>query len=142
MFISENRRSILYETLQVAKEVRGYSDFDLHQVCLNFESLRHFCLNEDALFTSAKMERLKTLLPKLVKENHRILLFSQWTRLLDLFEVGLRLGPIRGPIRCVSRRLGTISIENIAYVSLTRGGECGVWMTEYAPRCSAYHIVA
>lgn len=71
----------------MAKEVRGYSDFDLHQVCLNFKSLQHMCLEEDSLFSSAKMERLKTLLPALVKEDHRILLFSQWTRLLDLFEV-------------------------------------------------------
>ncbi|CAM9365817.1 unnamed protein product, partial [Ectocarpus sp. 8 AP-2014] len=70
----------------VAKEVSGYSDFDLHQVCSGFDSLKHLCLSEETLFTSAKMERLRTLLPQLVSEGHRILLFSQWTRLLDLLE--------------------------------------------------------
>lgn len=69
------------------KEIAGYSDFDLHQICSTFDSLRHLCLPEEALFTSAKMERLRTLLPELVAGGHRVLLFSQWTRLLDLLEV-------------------------------------------------------
>lgn len=72
---------------QVAKEVANYSDFDLHQICSGFDSLSHLCLPEEVLFTSAKMERLRTLLPDLVAKGHRILLFSQWTRLLDLLEV-------------------------------------------------------
>jgi len=33
------------------------------------------------------MQLLKDLLPKLVEENHRILIFSQWTRILDLLTV-------------------------------------------------------
>lgn len=35
------------------------------------------------------MERLRTLLPELISKGHRVLLFSQWTRLLDLLEVVL-----------------------------------------------------
>ncbi|CAN0436978.1 unnamed protein product, partial [Ectocarpus sp. 12 AP-2014] len=38
---------------KVAKEVSGYSDFDLHQVCSGFDSLKHLCLSEETLFTSA-----------------------------------------------------------------------------------------
>ena len=74
------------------KEVSGYSDFDLHQACSGFDSLRHLCLPEESLFTSAKMERLRTLLPELVAAGHRVLLFSQWTRILDLLEVWVRGG--------------------------------------------------
>ena len=74
------------------KEVSGYSDFDLHQACSGFDSLRHHCLPEESLFTSAKMERLRTLLPELVAAGHRVLLFSQWTRILDLLEVRVRGG--------------------------------------------------
>ncbi|EGB10124.1 hypothetical protein AURANDRAFT_1751, partial [Aureococcus anophagefferens] len=33
---------------------------------------------------NAKCERLRELLPKLKKEGHKVLLFSQWVRLLDL----------------------------------------------------------
>lgn len=73
--------------MQVIKEVSGYSDFDLHQVCSGYDTLKHLCLSEETLFTSAKMERLRTLLPELVAQGHRTLLFSQWTRLLDLLEV-------------------------------------------------------
>ncbi|CAM9599083.1 unnamed protein product, partial [Laminaria digitata] len=72
---------------EVVKEVSGYSDFDLHQVCSGVDSLRHLCLAEETLFTSAKMERLRTLLPELIAAGHRVLLFSQWTRILDLLEV-------------------------------------------------------
>ncbi|CAM9553860.1 unnamed protein product, partial [Discosporangium mesarthrocarpum] len=71
----------------VRKELAGYSDFDLHQLCLSFPSLSHLCLSEETLFTSAKMERLKDILPPLVADGHRTLLFSQWTRILDLLEV-------------------------------------------------------
>lgn len=74
------------------KEVAGYSDFDLHQICGGFDSLKHLCLPEESLFTSAKMERLRTLVPDLVADGHRILLFSQWTRLLDLLEVNRSRG--------------------------------------------------
>ncbi|CAN0113697.1 unnamed protein product, partial [Ectocarpus sp. 13 AM-2016] len=87
---------------KVAKEVSGYSDFDLHQVCSGFDSLKHLCLSEETLFTSAKMERLRTLLPQLVSEGHRILLFSQWTRLLDLLEASAHvlLGDSMGMTFC------------------------------------------
>jgi SWI/SNF-related matrix-associated actin-dependent regulator 1 of chromatin subfamily A len=70
----------------VQRELKDYSDFDLHQLCLEFPSLSHLALKEGALFDCAKMQRLKELLPQLVADGRRILLFSQWTRLLDLFE--------------------------------------------------------
>lgn len=78
----------------------GYSDFDLHQVCSGYDSLKHLCLSEETLFTSAKMERLRVLLPELVAQGHRILLFSQWTRLLDLFEVRLWRRPTATGFYC------------------------------------------
>lgn len=78
---------LLQSLVQVVKEVQTYSDFDLHQICSTFDALRHLCLPEEALWTSAKMERLRTLLPDLVAKGHRVLVFSQWTRLLDLLEV-------------------------------------------------------
>jgi SWI/SNF-related matrix-associated actin-dependent regulator 1 of chromatin subfamily A len=35
------------------------------------------------------MTRLRILLPSLVADGHRVLLFSQWTQILDLLEVFL-----------------------------------------------------
>eukprot|EP01033_Poteriospumella_lacustris_P003447 gene3447-2545_t len=42
------------------------------------------------LYDSPKMDHLRTLLPQLQDEGHRMLIFSQWTRLLDLLEVLLQ----------------------------------------------------
>mmetsp|Transcript_27374 Transcript_27374/g.62837 ORF Transcript_27374/g.62837 Transcript_27374/m.62837 type:complete len:186 (+) Transcript_27374:2655-3212(+) len=36
------------------------------------------------MFCSPKFTRLQTLLPELISDGHRILIFSQWTRCLDL----------------------------------------------------------
>ena len=46
--------------------------------------LQRYILAEEALFSSAKFVRLQSLLPKLISEGHRILIFSVWTSCLDL----------------------------------------------------------
>lgn len=66
----------------------SFSDFDIHQLCAEYGGpLASLELQEDALFDSPKMVALKELLPTLIEEGHRILVFSQWTRILDLLEV-------------------------------------------------------
>eukprot|EP01035_Chromulina_nebulosa_P018987 gene18987-24802_t len=73
---------------QVRKEIENSSDFDIHSICLTYpDSLGKYILTDDVLYDSPKMQLLKDLLPKLVEENHRILIFSQWTRILDLLTV-------------------------------------------------------
>jgi SNF2 family DNA or RNA helicase len=146
---------------RVRDEIDSFSDFDLHQLCLEYpETLGHLQLEADVLYDSQKMQTLKAMLPKLVvrakakllapcsliayssfplifsplvflirksvlsfyhifidsptlcqthlplcllisyrfpystspcfpykADGHRILVFSQWTRLLDLLEV-------------------------------------------------------
>ena len=99
----------------VEREVAQYNDFDLHQLChehdaelgdLVLEEARRcavpplspcrvltpnsFALarSQDDLFSpSAKFTRLRELLPALAADGHRVLLFSQWVRLLDLLEL-------------------------------------------------------
>lgn len=39
---------------------------------------------QDDLFSSSKFVRLREILPKLIGKGHRILIFSQWTKVLDL----------------------------------------------------------
>lgn len=46
--------------------------------------LEKYTLLENDLFCSPKFVRLRTLLPELISEGHRILIFSQWTKILDL----------------------------------------------------------
>lgn len=40
---------------------------------------------------SAKFQKLKVLLPELIKDGHKILIFSQWTKILDLIELLLHI---------------------------------------------------
>ena len=48
------------------------------------EHLEKYTLMIDDMFCSPKFVRLRTLLPELVEKGHRMLIFSQWTRVMDL----------------------------------------------------------
>jgi len=76
------------DVARVRQELDGFSDFDLHQLCAEYPKyLSSYTLPAEVLYDSPKMVQLKEMLPKLISENHRVLIFSQWTRLLDLLEV-------------------------------------------------------
>lgn len=52
---------------RVRDEIDNFSDFDLHQLCLEYpETLGHLQLDAEVLYDSQKMQKLKTMLPKLV----------------------------------------------------------------------------
>lgn len=76
----------------VRKELEDFSDYDIHLAALDLieenslrrSELERYLLNENDLFCSPKFSRLKHLLPELIDSNHRVLIFSQWTRCLDL----------------------------------------------------------
>jgi SWI/SNF-related matrix-associated actin-dependent regulator of chromatin subfamily A containing DEAD/H box 1 len=77
---------------RVEEELEGFSDFHIHLTALELidkninrkSELQRYILNEEDLFSSAKFQRLRTLLPRLIKKGHRVLLFSSWTSCLDL----------------------------------------------------------
>jgi len=77
---------------RVREELEKYNDFDIHLMALELAEecprrrphLDRYILTEADLFQSAKCVRLAELVPALVKNNHRILIFSVWTSCLDL----------------------------------------------------------
>jgi SWI/SNF-related matrix-associated actin-dependent regulator 1 of chromatin subfamily A len=80
-------------TLQLVRdELDKFSDYEIHCAAIQMieenpkrkEHLNGFLLVEDDLFCSPKFVRLRTLLPELIGKGHRILIFSQWTKILDL----------------------------------------------------------
>jgi SWI/SNF-related matrix-associated actin-dependent regulator of chromatin subfamily A containing DEAD/H box 1 len=88
---------------KVAEEVEKYTDFDIHLTAselieensMRREQLSRYILDEQDLFCSAKFVRLQKLLPELIADGHRILIFSVWTTCLDLLsclleQMGLR----------------------------------------------------
>ena len=65
---------------RVRDEIDNFSDFDLHQLCLEYpETLGHLQLDAEVLYDSQKMQKLKTMLPQLVvrgKATFHIAAFS------------------------------------------------------------------
>lgn len=76
----------------VRDELEKYSDYEIHCAAIQMiednpqrkEHLEKFTLMEDDLFCSPKFVRLRSILPELIGKGHRILIFSQWTKVLDL----------------------------------------------------------
>lgn len=70
----------------VRREVSGLCDFELHRVVRDVPQLESLALPQDALFDAAKCRRLRELVPALIEGGHRVLLFSAWTRVLDILQ--------------------------------------------------------
>ncbi|EEB06877.1 helicase SWR1 [Schizosaccharomyces japonicus yFS275] len=70
----------IYEDMEVM------SDFELHKLCRNFPSLHPYMLKDDPWMKSGKIDVLKKLLPKMKEQGDRILIFSQFTQVIDILE--------------------------------------------------------
>jgi SNF2 family DNA or RNA helicase len=60
---------------RVRDEIDNMSDFDIHQLCLEYEALRSLQLDESALYDSPKMVLLRALLPQLQVRRRFLLMF-------------------------------------------------------------------
>lgn len=77
---------------RIEEELSKFNDFHIHLTALELidenphrrKDLERYILPEQALFSSAKFSRLQNLLPTLIQDGHRILIFSVWTSCLDL----------------------------------------------------------
>lgn len=103
---------------RVAEELCKFNDFHIHLTALELidenkmrrKDLERYTLDEDSLFSSAKFERLRTMLPNLVADGHRILIFSVWTSCLDLLgclmeHLGLEYLRMDGSTAAVDRQM-------------------------------------
>lgn len=79
----------------VLAQLTETSDFGLHALCCEYgfdacaEVYRMRLTPAEINESSGKFVHLRTLLPQLKKDGHRVLLFSQWTSMLDILEVFL-----------------------------------------------------
>ena len=77
---------------KVGEALESYNDFQIHLTALELIEANHhrrsdlerYVLREDDLFASSKFVRLRKLLPEMIGDGHRILIFSVWTSCLDL----------------------------------------------------------
>jgi SWI/SNF-related matrix-associated actin-dependent regulator 1 of chromatin subfamily A len=126
----------------VRAELEKFSDLDIHLVSHQLidenptreKLLSRFLLSENDLFASPKFARLAQLVPDLVKNGHRVLIFSQWTKCLDLLgclvdTLGLKFLRLDGDT-CVADRQGLIDTFNndssySVFLLSTRAGGMG-----------------
>lgn len=59
------------------------------------QQLRKYCLKNDEWMSAGKIKTLQRLLPDLKKNGDRVLLFSQFTQVLDILELVLQTMDIK-----------------------------------------------
>uniref|UniRef100_A0A2A4IW79 Uncharacterized protein n=1 Tax=Heliothis virescens TaxID=7102 RepID=A0A2A4IW79_HELVI len=62
------------------------SDFQIHQLTLQHNCIRSFGLPDHLILDSGKFQKLDEMLPRLKAGGHRVLVFSQFTMMLDILE--------------------------------------------------------
>lgn len=72
---------------RVIEELKSYNDFAIHRLLVYYYGVgASGTLSEKHVLLSAKCQALAKLLPSLKERGHRVLIFSQWTSMLDILE--------------------------------------------------------
>ncbi|GMT20605.1 hypothetical protein PFISCL1PPCAC_11902, partial [Pristionchus fissidentatus] len=75
----------------LCEELEGLSDFQLHQLCEKYTGTHKFLLEESLALKSGKLKYLDGKLAEIKEKGDKVLIFSQFTSMLDILEVFLRL---------------------------------------------------
>lgn len=75
----------------IFEDMEVMSDFELHTLCTKYQSLRDYRLEDDLIVDSGKFRELDSVLSDSLKKNHRVLIFSQFTMVLDILEAFLNI---------------------------------------------------
>uniref|UniRef100_A0A146Z2W6 DNA helicase n=1 Tax=Fundulus heteroclitus TaxID=8078 RepID=A0A146Z2W6_FUNHE len=74
----------------IQEDMEVMSDFELHRLCQQYSSISSFQLDTGLLLDSGKFFHLTELLASLKSKGDRVVLFSQFTMMLDIVEVFLK----------------------------------------------------
>nr|XP_046243610.1 SWI/SNF-related matrix-associated actin-dependent regulator of chromatin subfamily A containing DEAD/H box 1A [Scatophagus argus] len=74
----------------IQEDMEVMSDFELHRLCQQYSSIGSYQLETDLLLDSGKFHHLTGLLGSLKNNGDRVVLFSQFTMMLDIVEVLLK----------------------------------------------------
>uniref|UniRef100_A0A3P8WTQ0 DNA helicase n=1 Tax=Cynoglossus semilaevis TaxID=244447 RepID=A0A3P8WTQ0_CYNSE len=74
----------------IQEDMEVMSDFELHGLCKQYSSINSYQLEKDILLDSGKFHYLTELLASLKEKGDRVVLFSQFTMMLDIVEVLLK----------------------------------------------------
>ncbi|KAI8144965.1 SNF2 family N-terminal domain-containing protein [Fennellomyces sp. T-0311] len=71
----------------IYEDMTVLSDFELNKLCQEHKSISSFALSNQEWMDSGKVDKLKELLPAKKAKGEKVLLFSQFTRLLDILQL-------------------------------------------------------
>uniref|UniRef100_A0ACD5UEK8 Uncharacterized protein n=1 Tax=Avena sativa TaxID=4498 RepID=A0ACD5UEK8_AVESA len=118
------------------QELKNYNDFAIHQLLITYGGTgTKGVLKDDHVFGSAKCQVLAELLPSLANDGHRVLIFSQWTTMLDILEwalevIGVTYRRLDGGTPVVERQTIVDTFNNdhsiVACLLSTRAGGQGL----------------
>ncbi|KAI7877169.1 SNF2 family DNA-dependent ATPase [Lichtheimia hyalospora FSU 10163] len=70
----------------IYEDMTVMTDFELDKLCRNHKSIKQYALQNKEWMNAGKVEKLKKLLPAMKQEGRKVLIFSQFTQLLDILE--------------------------------------------------------
>ncbi|KAL1807612.1 hypothetical protein DCAR_0726990 [Daucus carota subsp. sativus] len=124
---------------RVIEELKSYNDFSIHQLLLYHDIAdTKGVLSDEHVMFSAKCRELAKLLPSLMQGGHRVLIFSQWTSMLDILEwalevIGLTYRRLDGSTQVTDRQTIVDTFNNntsiFACLLSTRAGGQGLNLT-------------
>ncbi|KAJ1644846.1 DNA-dependent ATPase fun30 [Coemansia erecta] len=78
----------------VLEDMEVCSDFELHKICVTYPRMREFKLPDQVLLDSAKVQKLKEIIDECVIRKEKMLVFSQFTSMLNILESVLKIWQI------------------------------------------------
>ncbi|KAB1206350.1 hypothetical protein CJ030_MR7G018880 [Morella rubra] len=124
---------------RVIAELKKYNDFSIHQLLLHYNVTdTKGVLTDKHVMLSAKCRALAEFLPSLYQGGHRVLIFSQWTSMLDILEwtldvIGVTYKRLDGSTQVTERQtiVDTFNNDSSIFACLlsTRAGGQGLNLT-------------
>ncbi|XP_016109877.1 SWI/SNF-related matrix-associated actin-dependent regulator of chromatin subfamily A containing DEAD/H box 1A-like [Sinocyclocheilus grahami] len=74
----------------IQEDMEVMSDFELHNLCKQYSSISSFQLEKELLLDTGKFALLTKILTMLKEKGDRVVLFSQFTMMLDIVEILLK----------------------------------------------------
>ncbi|MBA0862859.1 hypothetical protein Goshw_013772 [Gossypium schwendimanii] len=124
---------------RVIEELKNYNDFSINRLLIRYGITGgKGTLSDECVMLSAKCQALAKLLPSLKRSGHRVLIFSQWTSMLDILEwtldvIGVTYKRLDGSTQVTDRQTIVDDFNNdtsiFACLLSTRAGGQGLNLT-------------
>ncbi|CAI5443995.1 unnamed protein product [Caenorhabditis angaria] len=130
----------------ISEDLSYLSDIKIHQLCEKFPCIAKYQLDEKFALESGKIDKLDEMLPEIQKLGDKVLIFSQFTSMLDILEVYLGIRgysykrldgqtPVMERQEMINEFNVTPNRELFVFLLSTKAGGLGINLT------SANHII-